>query len=63
MANEEQVSPVSRVFEEGKAELAVGHDSFAAEDCTAKCPTCQPPCEYTAGHAGLHQGPNRHEWV
>jgi len=63
MSNEEKVSIVSRSFEEDKGDLALVHDVFAAEGCTAKCPTCQQPCDYTAGHQGLHQCPNRHEWV
>ena len=63
MSNEEQVRIVSRAFEEDKRDLAVVHEVFAAEDCTAKCPTCQQACEYTAGHAGLHQCPAGHEWI
>ena len=63
MSNEENVSIVNRSFEEDKEDLAVVHDIFAAEDCTAKCPTCQQTCEYTAGHSGLHECPNRHEWI
>jgi hypothetical protein len=63
MSNEEKVSIVSRSFEEDKRDLAVVHDVFAVEDCTAKCPTCQQTCEYTAGHAGLHHCPAGHEWI
>jgi hypothetical protein len=63
MAHEEQVSIVSRAFEEDKRDLAVVDEVTALEGCTAKCPTCQQTCEYTAGHPGLHQCPNRHEWV
>jgi hypothetical protein len=63
MSNEEKVSTVSRSFEEDKGDLAIVHDIFAAENCTATCPTCHQTCEYTAGHSGLHQCPNRHEWV
>jgi hypothetical protein len=63
MSNEEQVRIVSRAFEEDKRDLAVVHEVFAAEGCTAKCPTCQQPCEYTAEHAGLHQCPAGHEWI
>lgn len=63
MSNEENVSVVSRSFEEDKGNLAVVHDVFAAESCTAKCPTCQQTCDYPAGHQGLHQCPNGHEWI
>ncbi len=63
MSNEETRSIVSRSFEENKDNLAVVHTVFVVEGCTAKCPTCQQTCEYTAGHSGLHQCPNRHEWV
>jgi hypothetical protein len=63
MSNEEQVRIVRRAVAEDKRELAVAGEVTALEDCTAKCPTCQQTCEYTAGHSGLHQCPNRHEWV
>jgi len=63
MSNEEQVSIVSRSFEEDKGVPAIVHEIFAAEDCTAKCPTCQQTCEYTAGHQGLHHCPDGHEWI
>ena len=63
MSNEEKVSIVRRSFEEDKGNLAVVHDAFAAEVCTAKCPTCQQTCEYTASHQGLHHCPQGHEWI
>jgi hypothetical protein len=38
-------------------------DMLAAEPCSEQCPTCQKPCEYTAGHGGLHHCENGHEWI
>ena len=63
MSNEEKVSIVERSFEEDKGNLAVVHDVFAVEVCTAECPTCQQTCELTAGHPGLHHCSTGHEWI
>jgi hypothetical protein len=49
--------------EEDKSTSSVVQDGFAAENCSAKCPTCQQPCDYTVGHGGLHHCDNGHEWI
>jgi len=63
MSNEEKVSIVRRSFDDDKVNLAVVHDVFAVEVCTATCPSCQQTCEHTAGHQGLHHCPKGHEWI
>ena len=62
MPNEANIIIVSRSVEEDKASSGVVQDVFA-DNCPAKCPTCQQSCAYTAGHAGLHHCENGHEWV
>jgi hypothetical protein len=63
MAHEESMYIVSRSVEEDKADLVTVHEVFVVESCPATCPTCQQTCEYPQGHPGLHQCPNRHEWL
>jgi hypothetical protein len=63
MAPEASMHIVSRSVEEDKADLVAVHEVFVVENCSAQCPTCQQPCEYREGHAGLHQCPNGHEWL
>ena len=57
MSNEENTIKDSHFVEEDQ-----GIDSVV-ENCSAKCPTCQQPCAYTAGHGGLHHCEKGHEWV
>ena len=54
---------VSRSIEEDKGISDDVQDVFAAEICSAKCPTCQQSCDYAAGHTDLHHCGNGHEWV
>ncbi len=63
MSNEETTLIVSRSVEEDQGTSSVVQDVFAAENCSAQCPTCQQPCEYSAGHAGLHHCGKGHEWI
>jgi hypothetical protein len=63
MSNEESTSIVSHAVEEDKSTSSVVQEVFAAENCSAQCPTCQKPCDYTAGHAGLHHCEKGHEWI
>jgi hypothetical protein len=62
MSNEENTIIVSRSIEEDQG-ISVVQDVFAAENCSAQCPTCQQSCDYSAGHAGLHHCPKGHEWI
>jgi hypothetical protein len=62
MSNEETTIIVSRSIEEDQG-TSVVQDVFAAENCSAQCPTCQQSCDYSAGHAGLHHCPKGHEWI
>ena len=63
MPNEANTLIVSHSVEEDKDPSGMVQDVFAAEMCPAKCPTCQQPCEYTAGHGGLHHCEKEHEWI
>jgi hypothetical protein len=63
MPNEENTIIVSHFVEEEKGTSNVVRDVFVAENCSAKCPTCQQSCEYSAGHAGLHHCEKGHEWI
>ena len=63
MPNEANTIIVSRSVEEDKDPSGIVQDVFATEMCPAKCPTCQQPCAYTAGHAGLHHCEKEHEWI
>ena len=63
MSNEANTTIVSHSVEENKGTSSVVQDVFAAENCPAKCPTCQQSCSYTAGHAGLHLCEKGHEWI
>ena len=63
MSNEVNTIIVSRSVEEGKDSRGIVEDVSVVENCSAKCPTCQQSCSYTAGHAGLHHCENGHEWV
>ncbi len=63
MPNEENTIIVSHFVEEEKGTSNVVRDVFVAENCSAKCPTCQQTCEYTAGHSGLHHCEKGHEWI
>ena len=63
MSNEENSIILSHLVEEDKDTDNVVRDVFVAESCSAKCPTCQQTCEYTAGHSGLHHCEKGHEWI
>ena len=63
MSNEETTLIVSRSIEEDQGTSSVVQDVFAAENCSAQCPTCEQSCAYTAGHGGLHHCENGHEWL
>ncbi len=63
MPNETTIIIVSSSVEEVKSMSSVVQDGSAVDNCSAKCPTCQQSCEYTAGHAGLHLCEKGHEWV
>ncbi len=63
MPNETTIIIVSSSVEEVKSMSSVVQDGYAVDNCSAKCPTCQQSCEYTAGHAGLHHCEKGHEWV
>jgi hypothetical protein len=54
---------VSRSVEEDKGTSGEIQDVFAAENCSATCPTSQESCCLTAGHSGLHQCENGHDWA
>jgi hypothetical protein len=63
MPNETTIIIVSSSVEEVKSMSSVVQDGDAVDTCSAKCPTCQQSCEYTAGHAGLHHCEKGHEWA
>ncbi len=64
MSNKEKGSIIERSLgEKENGDLAEVQAVFVIEACAAKCPTCQKPCELTAGHPGLHHCPAGHEWV
>src|SRR6266699_861994 len=63
MSNEENTLVVGRSVEEDQGNSSVVQDVFAAENCSAQCPTCQQSCGYPAGHAGLHHCQKGHEWI
>ena len=63
MPNETDTIIVSRSVEEDKGTSGVVQEVFAAENCSAECPTCQQSCALTAGHAGLHHCENGHDWI
>ena len=63
MSNEENTLVVGRSVEEDQGTSSVVQDVFAAENCSAQCPTCEQSCAYTAGHGGLHHCDNGHEWI
>ena len=63
MPDETHTLIVSRSVEEDKGTSGVVQEVFAAENCSAECPTCQQSCALTAGHAGLHHCENGHDWV
>lgn len=63
MSNENNTLTVGRSVEEDQSTSSVVQEAFAAENCSAQCPTCQQTCDYSAGHTGLHHCPDGHEWV
>jgi hypothetical protein len=63
MANETNTFVVSRPVEEDKDIRDIVQDVLVTENCSAKCPTCQQSCDYTAGHGGLHHCDKGHEWI
>jgi hypothetical protein len=63
MSNEGTTLIVGRCVEEDPGTSSVVQEVFAAENCSAQCPTCQQSCDYSAGHAGLHHCPEGHEWI
>lgn len=63
MSNEETTIIVGRSVEKDQGTCNVIQDVFAAENCSATCPTCQQSCDLLAKHAGLHHCPEGHEWI
>src|SRR2546421_9492470 len=62
MPNETDTIIVSCSVEEDKGTSGVVQEVFAAENCSAECPTCQQSCALTAGHARLHHFENGDDW-
>src|SRR2546430_15621113 len=58
MPNETNTIIVSRSIEEDKGTSGVVQEVFAAENCSAECPTCQQSCALTAAAAGARPSAN-----